>query len=119
MMNNNDIYLVHKFRSDSKIAIKERDKLDSDDIVLRRLNLYPANLNDLIENNILMDKEDFFYELHPTENEEYYDEDHKYRVFELVLVGDVLLDRKYQNQAECILKIIKEKEMQNDSKIDQ
>ena len=115
-MKNDDIYLVHNRYSDI-IQIRERDKTEFEDIVLRRLDLYPANLNDLVQLNILMDINDFYYELYNTGE---FDDKTGTFIFRLKLVGDVILENRYADQAARILKSIKEKEAkENDSKINQ
>lgn len=108
-MKNDDIYLVHNKESNI-IHIKERDKLDPGDKVLRRLDLFPANMNDLVPLNVLMDNDDFYYEVY-TDSEDNKDE------YKIRLVGDVLLSERYKRQAEAIYKEIRKKEIINDSKI--
>lgn len=108
-MKNNDIYLVHNKESNI-IHIKERDKLDPEDKVLRRLDCFPANMNDLVPLNVLVDKDDFFYEVFVDETNQ--------NEYKIRMVGDVILSERYKRQAEAIYKEIRKKEIINDSKID-
>ena len=93
------VLAYNKSKRNNIVIINKESLSDKNYVKLMRLSGKDANSNDLISGNILMDKEDFFYEVSLEE----YD-------YKLKLVGDVILGEGYRKQADSIMKMIAIKE---------